>query len=95
MPKLTKSDIEKLELAPELKTDILGLFTEIETRSSELETMRSKLPTDSQKVVENIDFEKFQTATAELEKMKTELVQKIPSDEQGGNFLSAFAPFFE
>jgi capsule polysaccharide export protein KpsE/RkpR len=93
---LTKDSIAKLEIADELKADILALFGQIETQQTEVESIRKKLPTDSQKIVESVDYEKFQTATAELERLKTEMAAKLQNEagEEGETFLAAFSAFF-
>jgi len=94
---LTKEALEKLEIAPELKADILALFGDIETKQTEVESMRKRVPTDSQKVVESVDYDKFTAATAELQKMKDELAAKLQREgsEESGTFLAAFSSFFE
>lgn len=96
MPTLKKADIEKLELSAEIKSDLLGLFDEIGTKENELATLRAKAPKDTETVVSSVDFEKYKSATAELEKLKTELATKLDSTgEQGENLLTMFAGFFE
>lgn len=93
---LTKDSIAKLEIGDELKADILALFGNIETHQANLDAMRAKLPTDSQKVVESVDFDKFTAATKELEILKQELADKLAREggEQGETFLAAFSAFF-
>lgn len=93
---LTKTDLEKLEIAPELKASILELFGEIETRETALDNMRKKVPTDSQTVVNSVDHTKFLEATKELETLKQKMADKLASDgtEESDNFLYAFRSFF-
>ncbi len=94
--KLTKSDIEKLEMTPELKVDILGMFDEVESKQKELDKIRAKLPTDSQKVVENVDYAKFEQAQKDLEALRNEMASKLAPKLEGSDktVLSAFAQFF-
>ncbi len=95
--KINKSSIAALEISEELKADLLELFGMVETKQNEVEELRKKVPTDSQKVVESVDFDKFTAATTELEKLKTELAEKLKNQpsEVRETTLSAFAPFFE
>lgn len=98
MAKLKKSDIENLELTPEIKADILEIFADIENKESELASLRAKIPTDSQKVVESVDYDKFVAAQNELQKLKDEMQQKIEqstSHEKSEPFFTAFPSFFE
>ncbi len=95
--KITKSSIAALEISDELKADLTELFGLIDTKQTEVEELRKKVPTDSQKVVESVDFDKFQSATTELEKLKGELAEKLRTQPAGTyeTLISAFAPFFE
>lgn len=99
---ISRNAIDGLELTPEIKSDILSLFDSIEEKESELTKLRAKIPTDSQRVVENTDYAKFESATAELEKLKQEMAKKIETpavqtakEENPDAFLAAFAPFFD
>lgn len=94
--KLTLADLEKLEIAPELKADITELFGLAETKEKEITALRAKIPTDSQKVVSAMDHEKFVAATTELEKLKLEIAAKLETDKtgEGSALLAAFSPFF-
>jgi len=94
--KLSKADIEKLELTPELKTDLFSLFDEVESKQKELDKIRAKLPTDSQKVVESVDYDKFQLAQKELESLKNEMASKLAPElkDSPAPILAAFAQFF-
>lgn len=94
---LTKTELEKLEIAPELKASILELFGEIETKETALTEMRKKVPTDSQTVVASVDHQKFIEATKELEKLKTELANKLQLENsaESNHLLSMFRGFFE
>jgi type I site-specific restriction endonuclease len=95
--KLNKENVLALKLAPEVEADILALLEGVTTKETELENLRKKVPTDSQKVVEGVDFDKFKAATTELEKLKKELAEKLenqPGQEEGETLLSAFASFF-
>ncbi len=94
--KLNKAAIEALEIAPELKADVLALLGEVETKESELSAIRAKMPTDSQKIVESVDYDKFTKATEELAALKNQIAEKIGQEEtkDGEPVLSAFASFF-
>lgn len=94
--KLTRQSLEALEIAPELKADLLALFGDVETKETELTALRAKMPTDSQKIVESVDYAKWQTVTAELEKAKQDLAAAMENKttNDGDPILSAFASFF-
>lgn len=94
--KITKKDIEGANLAPELATEILSLFDDVKAKETEITGLRAKLPTDSQKVVESVDHQKFLDATAELERLKQEIAAKLESDgsKESDSFLTAFSAFF-
>lgn len=92
--KLTKKDIEAAELVPEVKADILSLFDSVEAKESELTKLRAKVPTDSQRVVDSVDHDKFIAATKELEKLKQEMAAKLQMQPAESAGLAAFAAFF-
>jgi len=94
--KLTRSTLEALEIAPELKADLLALFGDVETKESELTTLRAKMPSDSQKIVESVDFDKWEKMTGELETLKLQLAAKLENQTtaDGDPILSAFSSFF-
>ena len=94
--KLTKEEITKLEIPQETKDGILVLFADIETQQKEVDSIRAKMPKDSQKIVESVDYDKFVAATTELAKLKEEMAAKLNEDggEDGESILSAFASFF-
>lgn len=94
--KLTKKDIETANLAPELTAEIMSLFDDVEKKESELTKLRAKIPTDSQKVVESVDHDKFLAATKELEELKNKIASKLQEDatEESEGVLSAFSAFF-
>lgn len=74
---LVKDKINALEVSDEIKAGILELFGQVEAKETEVEGLRKKVPTDSQKVVESVDFERFEAATKELETLKGDLQKKI------------------
>lgn len=94
--KLTKKDIEDAGLKPELLTEVLALFDDVTVKEDELAKLRAKVPTDSQKIVESVDHEKFVAATAELEKLKTEIAAKLQREdiESGTGFSTIFSELF-
>lgn len=99
---LNREKIEELELADEVKNDILSLFDNITEKENEIETLRAKLPTDSQKVVDSVDYDKFQAATNELKALKESMQQKIETpaltqikQDEPETFLAAFGAFFK
>lgn len=94
---LTKDKISALEISEELKKDILALFGDIEGKQEEVENLRKKVPTDSQKVVESVDYEKFLVATTELDQMKKDLQKKLETEtgSESEAALAAFPQFFE
>jgi predicted nucleic acid-binding Zn-ribbon protein len=94
--KLTTSAVEALDIAPELKADVLALLGDVEKKETELSTIRAKMPTDSQKIVESVDYDKFTAATQELETLKQQLAAKLDGERDGdGDFiLDAFRSFF-
>lgn len=95
--KLTKDQIAALVLPDDIKADIIALFSDIEAKQTEVDSIRAKLPKDSQKIVESVDYDKFVAATEELNALKKEMESKLDKDggTAGGALLSAFAPFFE
>lgn len=94
--KIDASKIDSLEISDDLKADLKELFGSISAKETEISGMKAKLPTDSQKVVESVDYDKFVAAQAELARLKTELESKVnqaPAGE-GDNILAAFSSFF-
>lgn len=94
---ILKDKISALEISDELKADIAALFGQIEAKETEVEGLRKKVPTDSQKVVESVDFEKFEAATKELETLKSDLAKKIQTEDtikDNAGMLGAFPQFF-
>lgn len=94
---ILKDKISALDISDELKADIAALFGQIEAKETEVEGLRKKVPTDSQKVVESVDFEKFETATAELAKLKSDLAKKVETEtttEESDGISAAFPQFF-
>lgn len=94
--KLTKKELESAGLAPDLLAELLSLFDDVTTKENEIATLRAKVPTDSQKVVESVDHDKFIAATAELDALKKQIEGKLLQDQSTESecLLSAFAPFF-
>ncbi len=95
---LVKDKVAALEISDELKADIMELFGQIDAKENEVSSMRGKLPTDSQKVVESTDFEAFEKATKELGELKQKLADKIQTEtteKESGGMLAAFPQFFE
>lgn len=90
--KLTKEQIQALGIPDEQKTDLLSLFDSVTAKEGEIESLRKKVPTDSQKVVENVDFDKYTAAVNELETLKQELAKKLPGkSEDWTDFLNPFS----
>jgi len=95
---LVKDKIAALEISDELKADILALFEQVSAKETEVENLRKKVPSDSQKVVESVDFEKFEAATKELETLKADLQKKIETEttsEESEGISAAFPQFFQ
>ncbi len=94
---LIKENIDALEIAPELKADIKAIFDQIEGKETELVELKKKVPTDSQKVVESVDFAKYEAATKELDTLKSDLALKLQQEggRAGKGILAAFPMFFE
>lgn len=90
---LKREDIDKLELAADVKTNLLGLFDEIATKENEITELRAKTPKDTEKVVSSVDFEKYTAAVNDLDKLKQELAGKITNQGEHG-MLAAFWSFF-
>lgn len=74
---IKRSDIESLEMEDERKNELLSLFDTLDEKESEIQSLRKKLPTDSQKVVDSVDYEKFTAATAELERLKAQIAESL------------------
>jgi hypothetical protein len=90
--KLTKEQIQSLGIPDEQKTDLLSLFDSVTAKEGEIESLRKKVPTDSQKVVESVDFDKYTAAVGELETLKQELAKKLPGKESDAwDFLNPFS----
>ncbi len=95
MAKLTKDSITALQLDETVKADLLSLFDDITTRENEIKDLRTKVPTDSQKVVNDVDFTKYEAAVKELDTLKQELASKLEkTGDEGESILSAFSQFF-
>lgn len=94
--KLTKDTVASSELPDDIKSDLMELFGLIDTKENELAEIRKKVPTDSQKVVETVDHEKFLAATKELEYLKKKVESALIKEgsEEGDTMLSAFRSFF-
>lgn len=94
---ILKDKISSLEISDELKADITALFDQISDKETEVTELRKKVPSDSQKVVESVDFEKFEAATKELTTLKEELQKKIQTEtttEESSGISAAFPQFF-
>lgn len=94
---LIKDKICTLGISDELKADILDLFSEVEAKETEVEGLRKRVPSDSQKVVESVDFEKFEAATKELDILKADLQKKLQLEttaEESSGISAAFPQFF-
>lgn len=93
---LKKENIAALQIPDDLKADLLSLFDTIETKESELDKLREKVPTDSQKVVEGVDYDKYLAATEELKTLKEQLAAKLGKEggQEGGSILTVFSSFF-
>ena len=92
--KVTKENIQTLEIPDETKTDLLSLFDSIQGKETEITELRQKVPTDSQRIVESVDFERYKAAVAELETLKQELSKKLP-DKKGESVWDFFNFFGE
>jgi len=92
--KLTKDAINAMQIEEAIKVDLLALFDEITAKESELAEVKKKTPTDSQTVVEKMDYAKYQADVAELAELKSEMASKIGNEEKGETFLTMFAGFF-
>lgn len=94
MAKLTKDSISALDLDAAIKTDLLDLFDSITEKENEISSIRAKVPTDSQKVVESVDYDKFTAAQKELGELKARLETELGKTDEGNDLLSAFPQFF-
>lgn len=93
MPKIAKDTITNLEIPEDLKAELIALFGQIDEKENELAKIRTKVPTDSQKVVESVDFDKYQSAVKELERLKSELAKKLESNEETEDLFDYIWPF--
>lgn len=95
--KTDRTKIDALEIPDDLKADLKELFGLIDTKESEINAMKAKVPSDSQKIVEAVDYEKFTAAQAELARLKAELASKVEQapESEAKSILSAFSAFFE
>lgn len=91
--KINKDSIASLEIPDDLKADLAELFGSIESKENELATLRTKVPTDSQKVVESVDFDKYTAATKELEQLKLDLQRKLDSQKATSGMFDLLFPF--
>lgn len=91
--KINKDSIASLEIPDDLKADIAELFGSIESKENELATLRTKVPTDSQKVVESVDFDKYTAAQKELEQLKADLQRKLDSQKVTSGMFDLLFPF--
>lgn len=91
--KINKDTLTTLEISDELKADLSELFGSIEAKENELVSLRSKVPTDSQKVVESVDFDKYTAAVSELACLKTELQKKLDANKTTEGIFDLLCPF--
>jgi hypothetical protein len=99
---INRDAVNALELDDSIKKNLLELFDEIETKENEISAIKAKVPADSQKIVDEVDYKKFQDATKELSLLKEKLAKEIETPqlqavevEQPKTFLNAFQSFFE
>lgn len=97
MPKMTAEQIRALNNVPdEQKNDLLSLLTEVDTANAEITKLRKSQPTESQKVVDSVEYAALEKAVkdrdakiGELEKLAASL--QIPKETFNGPFDWIFA----
>lgn len=98
---IKRDQIQSLTVDEPLKIELLSLFDEIGAKENEIVELRTKIPSDSQKVVSDVDFAAYTQATKELGELKAELAKKAsdasktPVPPAEATWLSAFSSFFE
>ena len=76
----------------------MSLFDGIAKNEDIIKNLQSKVPSDSQQVVEKTDYAAFQAAQAELAEYKKKLAEKLSAEQPTKNggfaipFLSLFTP---
>ena len=96
MAKVSRESLTKIAgLGDADKADLLALFDETEASEKSLAELRAKIPTDSQTVVDKVEFSKLTETAAHNEKLKGELAEKMEElqlAQKGTDPLIAFRP---
>lgn len=98
MAKVSRETLEKLAgLSDDDRADLLALFDGVKEKDTEIENLRKKMPTDSQTVVETVDFKKLQDTAKEREDLITKLKGRlaeldVKKEEIETDPLAAFGP---
>lgn len=105
--KLTKEQLESLAgLDDGMKADLVALFSDAEEANRNVEELRKKVPSDSQRVVENSEYKKLEKGLRERDEKITTLNTKLGeldlAQRQAGPVgsdefdpLSIFRPIFD
>lgn len=93
---LNETTINALTIGDDVKAELLKLFGQVKAKETELDKLRAKVPTDSQKVVEGVDHDRFIAATAELQALKDSMKSKLDDNatKKDAPLLAAFSAFF-
>lgn len=97
---IKRDQIQSLTVDEPLKIELLGLFDEIGAKEHEISALRSKVPSDSQKVVSDVDFTAYTQAVKELAELRAELAKKAgDAADKAPNlndetWLAVFSNFF-
>lgn len=95
MAKITREQIQGLTVEEPLKIELLGLFDGITEREQTITNLQSKVPKDSQRVVEEVDFQAFTKAQSELAAYKQKLAEKLATEQPvEGGFEMPFLKLF-
>jgi hypothetical protein len=78
MPKLKRETLETLAgIGDADRANILALFDECAETEIALAGLRAKVPTDSQKVVDSVEFDKLKETAAKNEELKKQLAEQM------------------
>jgi len=96
MPSIKKETLLAIAgLSDDDKANLSALFDETLATEKTLAELRAKVPTDSQTVVDSVEFKKLQETAARNEELKKELAEKMEAlslAKSGVDPLEAFKP---
>lgn len=94
--KLTRESLAQIAgWTDDQKADVMSLFDSIAGKDKEIETLKAKAPSDSQKVIESVDYDKLVAAQTERDELARKLREKLESaNVETVDPMEAFNAFF-